>query len=152
MFPTSDCLKASQREHMLYNEILSHNAAICCLQVWPLPSLSKYVSDSYRYQEVDRTEKLFPVLEKANYAWVYAAGPRKKHGCLIAYRKDAFSCIRQKVITYDDQEIREDGDEQARRGSSFRTKNIGNLVALRKLGPGNDGVIVATTHLFWHPA
>ncbi|RDX52041.1 Endonuclease/exonuclease/phosphatase [Lentinus brumalis] len=134
LFPTSDCLKATQREHMLYNEVLSHNAAICCLQ------------------EVDRTEKLFPVLEKANYAWVYAAGPRKKHGCLIAYRKDAFSCIRQKVITYDDQEIREDGDEQARRGSSFRTKNIGNLVALRKLGPGNDGVIVATTHLFWHPA
>ncbi|RPD64967.1 Endonuclease/exonuclease/phosphatase [Lentinus tigrinus ALCF2SS1-6] len=134
LFPTSDCLKAGQREHMLYREILSHNAAICCLQ------------------EVDRTEKLFPVLEKANYAWVYAAGPRKKHGCLIAYRKDAFECIRRKVVTYDDQEIRKDGDEQARRGSSFRTKNIGSLVALRQLGSAEDGVIVATTHLFWHPA
>lgn len=33
LFPTSDCLKAAQREHMLYKEILSHRADICCLQV-----------------------------------------------------------------------------------------------------------------------
>ncbi|KAH9858198.1 Endonuclease/exonuclease/phosphatase [Lenzites betulinus] len=134
MFPTSDCLKASQREHMLYREIASHQADICCMQ------------------EVDRTEKLFPELEKAGYAWVYAAGPRKKHGCLIAFRKDAYECVRQKVVIYDEQDVREDGEEQARRGSSFRTKNIGSLVALRKLGAEGDGVIVATTHLFWHPA
>ena len=92
------------------------------------------------------------MLAKANYAWVYAAGPRKKHGCLIAYRKDTFECVRQKVITYDDQDVRQADDEKARRGSSFRTKNIGSLVALRKRGAGNDGVVVATTHLFWHPA
>ncbi|KAI0756607.1 Endonuclease/exonuclease/phosphatase [Daedaleopsis nitida] len=137
LFPTSDCLKAGQREHMLYREIVSHNAAICCMQ------------------EVDRTEKLFPELEKANYAWVYAAGPRKKHGCLVAFRKDAFECIRQKVVTYDEQDVRRDGGSgKARRGSSFRTKNIGSLVALRRVGSdgANDGVIVATTHLFWHPA
>lgn len=103
-------------------------------------------------QEVDRTEKLFPELEKANYAWVYAAGPRKKHGCLIAFRKDAFECVREKVITYDDEEVRRDGPEKARRGSSFRTKNIASLVALRMRGSENGGVIVATTHLFWHPA
>lgn len=102
-------------------------------------------------QEVDRTEKLFPQLEKAGYAWVYAAGPRKKHGCLVAYRNDTYQCARQKVVAYDDQEVRMEGDEQARRGSSFRTKNIGSLVALRRLG-GDNGVIVATTHLFWHPA
>ena len=86
------------------------------------------------------------------YAWVYAAGPRKKHGCLIAYRKDAYECVRQKVVLYDEEEVRAEGDEQARRGLSFRTKNIGSLVALRKLGGGDDGVLVATTHLFWHPA
>ncbi|KAI0673529.1 Endonuclease/exonuclease/phosphatase [Trametes maxima] len=136
LFPTSDCLKASQREHMLYREIASHKADICCLQ------------------EVDRTEKLFPELRKAGYAWVYAVGPRKKHGCLIAFRKDAYVCVRQKVVAYDDQDVREDGEGQARRGTSFRTKNIGSLVALRRLDTGSegDGVIVATTHLFWHPA
>ena len=83
---------------------------------------------------------------------MYAAGPRKKHGCLIAYRKDAFECVREKVIAYDEQEVRQAGDEKARRGSSFRTKNIGSLVALRRRGSDKDGVIVATTHLFWHPA
>ncbi|KAI8981271.1 Endonuclease/exonuclease/phosphatase [Trametes punicea] len=134
LFPTSDCLKASQREHMLYREIVSHNADICCLQ------------------EVDRTEKLFPELEKAGYAWVYAAGPRKKHGCLIAFRKGVYECVRERVVTYDDQEIREEGEELARRGSSFRTKNIGSLVALRRRDSDKDGVVVATTHLFWHPA
>ncbi|KAI0778580.1 Endonuclease/exonuclease/phosphatase [Trametes elegans] len=134
LFPTSDCLKAGQREHMIYREILSHDADVCCLQ------------------EVDRTEKLFPVLEKAGYAWVYAVGPGKKHGCLIAFRKSLYECVRQRVVTYDDQEIREDGDERARRGSSFRTKNIGSLVALRRASAADDGLIVATTHLFWHPA
>ncbi|CDO73215.1 hypothetical protein BN946_scf185007.g270 [Trametes cinnabarina] len=134
LFPTSDCLKASQREHMLYREITSHNADICCLQ------------------EVDRTEKLFPELEEAGYAWVYAAGPRKKHGCLIAFRRDVYECVCQRVVTYDDEEVRQDGGQQTRRGSSFRTKNIGSLVALRRLGTDDDGVIVATTHLFWHPA
>lgn len=34
LFPTSDCLKAAQREHMIYREIISHNADICCLQEW----------------------------------------------------------------------------------------------------------------------
>lgn len=34
LFPTSDCLKAAQREHMIYREIFSHNADICCLQEW----------------------------------------------------------------------------------------------------------------------
>lgn len=35
LFPASDCLKASQREHMINKEIVSHNADICCLQVCP---------------------------------------------------------------------------------------------------------------------
>lgn len=103
-------------------------------------------------QEVDRTEKLFPVLEEAGYAWVYEAGPRKLHGCLIAYKKDAFQTIDRRKVLYDSQEIREDGSERARRGSSFSTRNIGSLVALRRTGGEKEGVIVATTHLFWHPA
>ncbi|OBZ79318.1 putative RNA exonuclease C9B6.11c, partial [Grifola frondosa] len=134
LFPTSDCLKAPQREHMLYHEILSHNADIYCLQ------------------EVDRTEKLLPVLEDAGYSCLYAAGPRKRHGCLIVYRSNTYEVVRKSVVTYDDQEVRTRGNDKARRGSSFRTKNIASLVALRRQGTNNDGVVVATTHLFWHPA
>ena len=33
LFPTSDCLKASQREPMLHQEILQQDADIICLQV-----------------------------------------------------------------------------------------------------------------------
>ncbi|KAI0080079.1 Endonuclease/exonuclease/phosphatase [Panus rudis PR-1116 ss-1] len=133
LFPTSDCLKASQREHMLYREILSHQAHICCLQV-------------------DRTEKLFPVLQKAGYDYVYAAGPFKKHGCLIAYRKEFYELYGDKNIVYDQQEVRPEDGVSNIHGSSFKTKNIGSFVALKRLDEEDDGLIVATTHLFWHPS
>ncbi|EPQ60717.1 Endonuclease/exonuclease/phosphatase [Gloeophyllum trabeum ATCC 11539] len=133
LFPNSDCLKAAQREHMLYYEIASHTADILCLQ------------------EVDRLEKLLPVLEALDYAYTYAAGPRKLHGCLIAYKKDKYEKVAEKVIEYDQEDVRKDGEERARRGSSFRTKNIANLVALEGLESDCAGIIVATTHLFWHP-
>ncbi|KAK7694810.1 hypothetical protein QCA50_001998 [Cerrena zonata] len=104
------------------------------------------------WNEVDRTEKLFPVLEKAGYSHVYAAGPRKKHGCLIAFKKDLFTLLSHKLISYDDLEVRKSGGPTDSRGSSFRTKNIGNLVALQRTSKLQDGVIVATSHLFWHPS
>ncbi|KII93561.1 hypothetical protein PLICRDRAFT_35787 [Plicaturopsis crispa FD-325 SS-3] len=136
LFPFSDCLKAGQREHMIYQEILSHNADIMTLQ------------------EVDRLDKLLPVLSAAGYAFTYAAGPSKKHGCLVAYRKSAYEAIGEKMVQYDEQEVRQDNDsgsgERRRRGMSFKTKNIASLVALRKIGT-EEGFIMATTHLFWHP-
>ncbi|KAH8102431.1 Endonuclease/exonuclease/phosphatase [Cristinia sonorae] len=135
LFPTSDCLKASEREHMLYREILEHKADICCLQ------------------EVDRTEKVFPVLDKAGYGHVHVAGPLKKHGCTIAFRREILDRYAEKRILYDEQEIRQTGKgDLAKRGISFRTKNVANLVALKWKDCEDDGVIVATTHLFWHPS
>ncbi|KIP12400.1 hypothetical protein PHLGIDRAFT_27244 [Phlebiopsis gigantea 11061_1 CR5-6] len=133
LFPSSDCLKASQREHMLYREVVSHAADICCLQ------------------EVDRTEKLFPVLKKAGYSHIYKAGNRKNHGSVIAYRKDLFKEVGDRRVLYDEEDVRTEGNERARRGSSFFTKNIGNLVALERLENQKEGFIIATTHLFWHP-
>ncbi|KAF5374954.1 hypothetical protein D9758_000191 [Tetrapyrgos nigripes] len=132
LFPTSDCLKAAQREHMLYRELVAQEADILCLQ------------------EVDRLEKLLPVLEKAGYSYCYASGPRKKHGCLIAFKKDSYQELDTRLVHYDDEEIRSEGSEIARRGSSFRTKNIGHIVALKNK-QSDFGLIVATTHLFWHP-
>jgi len=117
---------------MLYNEILTCGADIMCLQ------------------EVDRLEKLLPVLADAGYSHTYAAGPGKKHGCLIAYGKDKFTKVDERVIHYDNEEIRQDGNEKARRGSSIRSTNIGFMSALRRNDTKTKGVIVATTHLFWH--
>ncbi|KAI3621886.1 ccr4 nocturin family endoribonuclease [Moniliophthora roreri] len=132
LFPTSDCLKANQREHMIYNEVLRQNADIICLQA------------------VDRLEKLLPVLEKGGYAHVYASGPGKKHGCLVAFHRDSYEVVAQRTIQYDEQEVHSDGERAFRLGSSFRTKNIGHLVALKNI-KDEKGFIVATTHLFWHP-
>ncbi|KAG6829385.1 hypothetical protein H0H92_004653 [Tricholoma furcatifolium] len=105
-------------------------------------------------KEVDRLEKVIPALEGAGYAHHYAAGPGKKHGCLIAFKKRSYTLVSTKTIFYDIEEIRSIGDQNARCGRSFNTKNIGLLVSLRSNVTANteaEGVIVATTHLFWHP-
>ena len=100
-------------------------------------------------------EKLGPALESAGYAFVYAAGPRKKHGCVIAYKRALYEKAFERTVLYDDAVVRPDGQtEQAQHGASFRTRNIGLIVALKRIGAeDNDAaaVVVATTHLFWHP-
>lgn len=133
LFPTSNCLKAHQRENMISNEIISSDADILCLQ------------------EVDRQEKLIPVIQNAGYSTIYKAGRRKKHGLLIAYRGSKYSKVSDHVIFYDEEEVRDGEGERYRRGISFRTKNIGSLVALKSTDSEGDGLIIATTHLFWHP-
>lgn len=101
---------------------------------------------------MDRLEKIIPVLNKAGYAHHYAAGPGKKHGCLIAFKEQLYTMISTKTVLYDIEEVRSDGDEAARCGKSFATNNIGSLVSLQSNTAGKaEGVIVATTHLFWHP-
>ncbi|KAG2118430.1 Endonuclease/exonuclease/phosphatase [Suillus clintonianus] len=136
LFPTSSkALKTTHREPMIHAEILSHFADIMCMQ------------------EVDRLEKLSPVLELAGYSSAYATGPGKQHGCLIAYKQNKYNRLDELVIEYDKQEVREDSAHPAARiGSSRVTKNIGFMVALAEAGADQKGVIVATTHLFWHPA
>ncbi|KAH9039896.1 Endonuclease/exonuclease/phosphatase [Lactarius hengduanensis] len=128
---------------------------ILCLQVRK-QKLARVAAHAHHLisasQEVDRLEKLIPVLEEATYGHVYAAGPRKKHGSLVAFRKDSYKIHGNIVVCYDDIEIRPDGSESSRKGLSFRTKNVGNIVALEKVGDPSEGYIVATTHLFWHPS
>lgn len=149
LFPTSNCLKAAQRERMLYRELLATQADILCLQV--LSFLPHRPLLEHLFQEVDRLDKLLPVLANAGYAHHYAAGAGKKHGCLIAFKENMYTVAATKMIEYDNEHVRLDGEEQARRGRSFNTRNIGSLVSLQSKSKENMGVIVATTHLFWHP-
>lgn len=102
-------------------------------------------------QEVDRLDTLIPLLDSANYSHTYASGPRKKHGCLIAYRTALYEKTGQTTIHYDDTYVRSEGTDVFRRGGSFRTKNIGLVVALKRTGAVDERVVIATTHLFWHP-
>ncbi|KAH7883662.1 Endonuclease/exonuclease/phosphatase [Phlebopus sp. FC_14] len=137
LFPTSDkARKANEREPMIHAEVLSHDADILCMQ------------------EVDRLDKLLPMLQQAGYSHTYAAGPEKPHGCLIAYKKHMFQKVDAKVIQYDTEKVRQEGKVslEACIGSSHRTKNIGLVIALQRPDSTSAGYIVATTHLFWHPA
>nr|GAT54910.1 predicted protein [Mycena chlorophos] len=133
LFPTSDCLKAGQRLPMLHAELLAQDSDILCLQ------------------EVDNLEKLLPPLQ-SKYTTHYTAGPGKKHGCMILFKKDGFEKQSERLVQYDQEEIRDEGSDAFRRGLSFKTRNIASIVALKnrsKSGP--EGVIVGTTHAFWHP-
>jgi len=139
---------------MLRAEILSHHADILCMQVRQLQHWHRTRSNDF--QEVDRLDKLLPALDLAGYAHSYACGADKPHGCLIAYKNTIFRSIHEATIEYDKLEVRSNPElgTQARIGSSHRTKNIANIVALQHIGPESEvqGYIIATTHLFWHPA
>jgi len=50
------------------------------------------------HQEVDRLEKLLPPLHTASYAETYAAGPDKRHGCMIVYRDTIFEKIKHTTV------------------------------------------------------
>jgi RNA exonuclease NGL2 len=78
---------------------------------------------------------------------------------MILFKKELFELHSHKTVYYDDEEVRHgslEGDEQNsstwRRGSSRATKNIGLIVALKQRGNNQKVFVVATTHLFWHPA
>ncbi|TFK30529.1 Endonuclease/exonuclease/phosphatase, partial [Coprinopsis marcescibilis] len=133
LFPTSNCLKATQREPLIHQEIQRLDADILCLQ------------------EVDRMDRLGRMLEKAGYTYRFAAGPKKLHGCLVAFKTSQFSFQEEKVVHYDAEEVRTDGDDRQKLGRSFQTRNIGFVVALSSVKNPSEGIVVGTTHLFWHP-
>ena len=111
---------------------------------------------SHGFQEVDMLDKLLPVLDLAGYAYSYATGIDKPHGCLIAYKTTMFRSIHETKIEYDKLEVKSNPElsTQARIGSSHQTRNIASIVALQAIDPEQEvqGYIIATTHLFWHPA
>jgi RNA exonuclease NGL2 len=91
------------------------------------------------------------MLEKAGYAHHYSSGPGKKHGCMIAFKKNLYSMISVKVIHYDQYVPMDNDSGLSLTGNTFKTRNIGLSVALQSLDQKSEGLIVATTHLFWHP-
>ena len=90
------------------------------------------------------------MLGKSGYSHHYASGRNKKHGCLIGYKKELYSFLADRVIYYDEQPVGMAG-EKTRVGSSFKTQNIGYMVAIKDRMNTKEGIVIATTHLFLHP-
>jgi len=108
---------------------------------------------------VDKIETLLRAID-FRYDHAYARGHQKEHGCMILFRKELFDLHSTRTVYYDEEDVRQPSREHEnddtynvwRRGTSRVTKNIALIVAVKRKGSGEKGFIVATTHLFWHPA
>lgn len=142
LFPGSDCLKFKDRSIGLTAEFSSrtgHGWDVGC------------------FQEVDRMDLHGETLQKDSFSYVYEKGYRQKqHGLLVAWRRDLFGEQPHSRLTIDlDAESVTPPSEPSRTACSRVTRNIGLFVALRVRdatgSTGKPGIIMATTHLFWHP-
>lgn len=137
LFPGSDCLKFKDRSVGLTAELSSrtgHGWDVGC------------------FQEVDRMDVHGETMDKDGFSYVYEKGYRQKqHGLLIAWRRDLFGELAHSQMTIDlDAESVSSSSEPVRTACSRVTRNVGLFVALRTQ-TGAPGLIVGTTHLFWHP-
>ncbi|SPO32088.1 related to NGL3 - putative endonuclease [Ustilago trichophora] len=136
LFPGSDCLKFKDRSIGLTAEFSSrtgHGWDVGC------------------FQEVDRMDVHGETLAKDGFSYVYEKGYRQKqHGLLVAWRTDLFGNRPHSQLTIDlDAESVAPPGQPVRTACSRVTRNVGLFVALR--AANRPGLIVATTHLFWHP-
>ncbi|KAI3488025.1 hypothetical protein L1887_47995 [Cichorium endivia] len=109
--------------------------------------------------EVDRMDVHGETLDKDGFSYVYEKGYRQKqHGLLVAWRRDLFGESAHRRMTIDlDAESVAAPSEPVRTACSRVTRNVGLFVALTLRDSANGdardkpGIVVATTHLFWHP-
>lgn len=137
LFPTSGtALKWATRSQVLTMELGYYLPHIMCLQE----------VDQDQFRSYWRKK-----LHELGYEYVFECGYGKRHGVLIAYRADMMVCEQRLKIYYDDESV---GTLRAQ----TETGNIGLVVCLRFRDEIRDrypdlkkGIVVATTHLFWHP-
>lgn len=142
-------------------EILVELYSLSLTACVPLSPLSAIL-----WQEVDRIQYHAETLKKAGYSYKYSKGYlQKEHGLMLAWRckpkqngrsSDAIfeqEPVASEILFYDDAEV-----SAGRTACSRLTRNIALFLAI-KFQPtdgerdhtGPAGVILATTHLFWHP-
>lgn len=110
-------------------------------------------------QEVDKLEHYEPIFKKAGYDLTWQKGySAKLHGLCIAWKKDRFSKVAEKVVKLDEATFdplpstsgQENGNvepEKPRTACSRITRNLGLFVALEaKQGTSNSaqGIILVT--------
>ncbi|CAO1621441.1 unnamed protein product [Parajaminaea phylloscopi] len=145
LFPGSDALRWKDREAGLQAELIGHNWDVGC------------------FQEVDRIDCHAKTLEKAGYSHYYSKGySAKQHGLMLAWRarpRQAATSnshlfeekpVASETFFFDTAEV-----SSGRTGCSRVTRNIAVFAAIKykdhDAQKGSAGVILATTHLFWHP-
>ncbi|KAK9389366.1 Endonuclease/exonuclease/phosphatase [Lipomyces mesembrius] len=138
LFPTNgDALKWRWRSKMLLSELKYYNADIMCLQEVDLAHMDTFY---------------VPELKNLGYDLVYIRGDGKNHGLLICWRISMFSLVKSESVVYDNDNGYDLADVDAKPTvPQARTRNVASLAALKFNGPDKGGLIIGTTHLFWHP-
>ncbi|KAK9373031.1 Endonuclease/exonuclease/phosphatase [Lipomyces chichibuensis] len=139
LFPTNgDALKWRWRSKMLLSELKYYNADIMCLQEVDLAHMDTFYG---------------PELKQLGYDLLYLRGDGKNHGLLICWRTSMCSLVKSESVVYDNDNGYDPADMVAKPTvPQARTRNVASLAALKFNGPDKvGGLIVGTTHLFWHP-
>lgn len=138
LFPTNGAaLKWGTRSQVLLSEFKHYDCDILCLQ-----ELDYIQYNSFWKQK----------LSKLGYNSQYYRSGTKNHGVAIFYKQEKFAFKHSMFINYDKETC----------GSvplSTATLNVGLMIYLEfsedvlKSHPklSRDGIIIGTTHLFWHP-
>lgn len=138
LFPTSgNAVKWFKRSQVLLSEFKHYNCDVLLLQE----------VDHVQFNSFWRSE-----FEKLGYGAVFNRWGDKNHGVAIFFRNSLFDVTDRMYIDYDKEES---GNIPPR----TVTKNVGLILALKfkdsilQEFPKTDkkGILVGTTHLFWHP-
>ncbi|KAA8916157.1 hypothetical protein TRICI_001706 [Trichomonascus ciferrii] len=130
LFPENgNALKWKWRGRVLANEISHYSPDIICMQ--------EIDSD-----KIDSFWK--PELAKIGLETHFMTFPGKRHGNIIAFNTRMFSLVTQRLVNYD--EIETPGADK-----QFNTRNTGMLVALKAKEYEDFGLVLGTSHMFWHP-
>ncbi|KAI9281065.1 Endonuclease/exonuclease/phosphatase [Sporodiniella umbellata] len=127
LFPDSgDVLKWKTRRSMVIQEIGMYDADIMSLQ------------------EVDNFDTVYQeALSKLGYDTVYYHHASKKHGCVIAFKRNKFKQVQYKEVDYNTDPLC---------APSTMTGNVAQVVALEYTSKPNIGFVVGNTHLYWRPS
>ncbi|KAI5959222.1 NGL2 [Candida theae] len=145
LYPTNGkILKWSVRSKILLEELHWYDPDVLCLQ------------------ECDKVQYLHfwqEGLQKVGYDSKFYRFNIKNHGLVIAFKQDWFTCKHQSYIKYD-QELEYETDEPRLPEPRIITNNVGfmcflefkpNLISQYPYLEERGGVIIGTTHAFWHP-
>lgn len=138
LFPTSgQALKWGNRSQVLLSEFKYYDADIMCLQE----------VDYIQYNSFWK-----PEFHKMGYNSLYHRSGAKNHGVAVVFKRQMFDSNHHLFIDYDSTETGETRN-------ATKTQNVGLLVYLNfrpeilQSHPKitKHGIIIGTTHLFWHP-
>ncbi|KAK9319656.1 Endonuclease/exonuclease/phosphatase [Lipomyces orientalis] len=138
LFPTNgEALKWRWRSKMLLAELTYYDADIMCLQEVDLAHMDTFYE---------------PELRRLGYEFVFHRGEGKNHGLALCWKTSLCSLVRSESVDYDNDNGYDPADVGARPTTpQARTRNVACLVGLKFNQPDTGGVVVGTTHLFWHP-